>query len=194
MGSILSGWQRNKHWLIAVICCLAVLTGCGRRPSSGKSAAQEADLTDIFALQRAIAEAQNAVIAYVKADTARWVQHELSWWYRYTHRSEQHVEYRLISPTDTLTHTIHEVVYDLQGRMIVDAVRSFRNSEEEPFCYRIMMGELVEGDTVQLLIPWNMGYGAQGNDHVPACTNLRVQLCKHDIIVESQKSIVESDE
>lgn len=179
MVSISSVWLRSKRWLW-LLPLLCVMSACSK-PSTARSSASSEDLSDIFSMQRAVAEAENAVIACVKADSVNWVQHEFGWWYRYTYRSDEHEEYRLIAPEDTTWHVIHEEVYDLNGLLILDAIRSYQEKQKgEPFAYVIMLREMVVGDTVQLLLPWHTGYGKEGTDQVPGCTNLRVQLCLHD--------------
>ena len=155
------------------------LAACARQQRAAKDADSPAqqDLAEIYAAQQKAIDAENEVLAYVKADNADWVQHELGWWYRYTHKSDEHVEYNLLPPEDTLQHMIHEVVCDLRGTLLVDAIRGYKESDAEPLAYCIMVRELTPRDTVEMLLPWYVGYGPKGTEYVPAHTNLRVQLC-----------------
>ena len=130
-------------------------------------------------------EAENVVITFVKNDTHQWVQHEFGWWYRYTHLSEEHpVSYGLPTIKDTCC-VIHECVYSLDGRQLVDAIREFNSRDsvneecKEPMAYRMMLSEMTATDTVILLIPWTFGYGQQGSGRVPPYTNLYVRLNIH---------------
>ena len=144
-------------------------------------------IDEIFAYQQKAALAENELIAVVKADTLPWVQHEFGWWYRYIHRSDEHIEYSLCPPPKDLQGIIRETVYNLQGdRLMVDAIREFDNLEtstsancEEPIAYQLMLKELVPTDTVMMLIPWMLAYGQSGNAYVPPFTNIRVQLTWH---------------
>lgn len=168
-----------RTWV--VVLAVAALMGCSRQQRTADDADSEAQsgLAEIYTAQQIAIDAENEVIAYVKADSAGWVQHEFGWWFRYTHKSDEHVEYSLLPPADTVPHTIHEVVCDLRGTLLVDAIREYEERDAEPFAYCITMRELTPGDTIEMLLPWFTGYGAKGTEYVPAHTNLRVQLCLH---------------
>lgn len=179
--------MKGATWLIGVAAVWALmLTGCGRGASgSGESSGQDsAAIEDIQALLRSAEEAENALITLVKNDTNRWTQHEFGWWYRYPHRSDAHEERRGLALAKDTCCLIHEQVYTIGGRLLLDAIRECctsteRASENEPFSYRLMVGELMPDDTIMMLVPWPMAYGRQGTEHIPPLTNVRVQLCLH---------------
>lgn len=175
-----------RHWGWLTVCIIAagvLCTGCGERSArSHRTAQSDEQLAELFNLQRMVGEAESEVLACVKADTAQWVQHELGWWYRYRRKSPEHVEYTHIPAPDSVEHTCHETACRLDGTLLLDAIRPVTQAMNEPFAYRIMVRELTPGDTLEMLIPWNMGYGRQGNDFVPPCTNLHVQLNLHTYI------------
>lgn len=144
-------------------------------------------LEDIYALHQKIVSAENEVIAVVKADSGqRWVQHEFGWWYRYTNQDYEYNDYAILLGRDTCR-LIHETVYALgstgregrEGGFLLDAIREFDPSSGGPFCYQIMLREMSPGDTVQMLIPWNLAYGASGNMFIPPYTNIRARLTIH---------------
>ena len=185
-----------KHaywWVIPVVCLIMMCGGCQHRhPHTffGRHASQEEDslvIKDILARQKKAYDAENDVLAFVKADsTHRWVQHDFGWWYRYIHMSDAHDEYMIFTPVDTCCQ-IHETVYDLHDRFIVDAIRAFDtyrpperdDSISEPFAYRFMLYDMVEGDTVMMLVPWYLAYGPKGNTYLPPYTNIRVLFTIH---------------
>ena len=144
-------------------------------------------MAEVLAFQQRAIEAENEVIAAVKSDTLKWVQHEFGWWYSYTHKSDEHEEYALVAPSVPPGILIHETVYSLDGHvLLVDAVREFDNAQaspavsgEEPLAYSLMLGELVPADTVLMLVPWPLAYGRKGSGQVPPYTNIRVLLTLH---------------
>ena len=159
-----------------------ILTGCHRRPFNLFTGGDKdsTELLDIYALQRKSIEAENEVIAVIKADsTHRWAQHEFGWWYRYTHKSDEHIDYPNLAPGRDTCCLIHETVYDLNGRFIIDAIREFDPSVGEPFSYELMLREMVDEDTVIMLVPWNFAYGTNGNSFVRPYTNIRTRLTRH---------------
>lgn len=174
MGSILSAWRSSL--LLTVVL---VLAGCGAQSHRSAEDGQQdtAAVNEILAYRHSVFQSEDEIIAYVKADTCRWVQHMFGWWYRYSHKSDEHVEYELIAPAIDTCLVIHESLYALDGTLIVDAIREFDTDDSnQPIAYEIMMREMVSDDTLQLLIPWAMAYGKQGSELVPPMTNLRVQL------------------
>lgn len=177
-----------RRWFIGLTAALLVSVGCQRqhKPSSaGDTGGQDAAVEDIFAQQRKVEEAEKEVIAFVKSDTNRWVQHEFGWWYRYEHKGDGHMERKSFAlPIDTCC-LICERVYAMSGVLLVDAVREFCTAKtaadegHEPIAYRYMVSELVPEDTVSLIIPWPMGYGSHGYGFIPPYTSIRVQLSLH---------------
>ena len=75
------------------------------------------------------------------------------------------------------------MVYALDGTSLVDAVREFDSnatgSRNEPFAYRMMLGELTPEDTVVMLAPWTVAYSKQGRGNIPPYTNICVTLTIH---------------
>lgn len=175
-------WLRNNHVLTSVVCLLLILTGCGKQSQSKAiSEPEREDLAEVFAAQQKVIAAENALIAYVKSDTEhQWIQHEFGWWYRYEHKGEDHKEYNMLPPADTLTHTLHEVVCDMSGKMRIDVVRRYKETQDEPLGYQIMVRELVPQDTLVLLLPWNMAFGPKGNQYVSEYENLLIRLTLSD--------------
>lgn len=177
--------MRGRYVWVIVLWMMA-LTGCHQTNSTRPtdSVQDSAVIAEVFAYQRLAIQAENDVIATVKADTCSWVQHEFGWWYRYTHKSDEHEEFVSLAPVKEVNCPIRETVYTLDGsRLIVDAIRMFDSPEvtparngEEPFAYRLMLRELVPDDTVIMLIPWTLAYGQSGSLHVPPYTSIRVQL------------------
>jgi len=192
----------RTHWLTAVCCLVAItLTGCSEQLRSrltGSNTSEQEDVAEILARQRELAKAENTVIAVVKADTARWAQHEFGWWYHYTSISPQHVNYTHPPlPMDTC-YWIHESVYTLDGsKLLHDAVRLYDNRDcsrhDEPFVYQIMLEEMVPGDTVTLLVPWIMAYGEQGKTNIPPRTNCRIRLTRHTAPCTDAALIIDTD-
>ena len=174
--------MRSAIVAVMVVCSVLCLSSCRHRPFSIFSSSQQdtTELIDIFTIQRKAIEAENELVAIVKADsTHRWVQHEHGWWYRYPHKSDEHVElYSYYSKKDTC-HLIRETVYSLEGDFLLDAIREFNPHEGEPFSYQLMLREMVPGDTVIMLIPWNLGYGTNGNTFIRPFMNMRTQLTMH---------------
>jgi len=166
-------------------------TGCHRQShehsvDSNNTEAQQTT-EQILAMQQLTLEAETLVTNAVKADAEQWVQHEFGWWYRYTHRDSAHVNYMHPPlPRDTCM-LIHEWVYDLNGQLLLDAIRYYdtrddqpdSNKFEEPFAYQIMLAEMVRGDTVIILSPWYAAYGKQGYNAIPPFANIRAQLTLH---------------
>ena len=177
----------RSSWLVVGAL---LLTGCGRQPSavSNQQSAvsdQQPVVEGILADQRKVFESEDEIIRFVKADTNRWAQHQFGWWYRYVHTSDQHIEYELIAPAKDTCVVIHERVCTLDGRLIVDAIREFDlggkfSEKDEPFAYELMMRELVNEDTIVMLVPWVAGYGKEGKGFVPPETNLCVELTIED--------------
>ena len=178
MDSILSVWRSS--WLLIVVL---LLVGCGKQPGRehGGEERDSAAVAEILASRHKVFESENEIIRFVKADSNRWVQHEFGWWYRYTHKSDKHVEHELIAPATDTCMVIHERVYTLDGKLIVDAIREYYSSstfseQDEPFAYQIMLRELVPEDTIVMLVPWASAYGKEGKGFVPPETNLRIEL------------------
>lgn len=184
--------NRAHHWLIAavlpVILCIGVQwTSCSS--SAREEAHRQQDsivaVEELLALQRRGATAERELITVVKADSAhRWVHHEFGWWYTYTHRSDEHVEYVGYSALRDTCFLIHERVCTVDGTLLVDAVRECctprkNDGADELLAYKFMLCEMVPEDTVQLLVPWSRAYGALGKGYVPPYTNLRIDLTLH---------------
>lgn len=172
-----------KGRYLLIVLTVVLLVGCHKRPFNLFSSSDNQDtlsLEEIYALQRKALEAENAVMAVVKSDSShRWVQHEHGWWYCYTSMSEDHFdEMNYLLKKDTCQ-LIHETVYDLSGKFILDAIREYEPVVGEPFSYRFMLREMVPGDTVLLLAPWTMAYGSTGNAFIRPYTNIRAQLTMH---------------
>lgn len=166
------------------------LVGCQHRSGSRSASAEQdsATIAEIEAYQRRAMQAEDEVMAMVKAESGtRWTQHEFGWWYAYTHRSPEHEDIISYATVKEVEYPIRETIYTLDGsRMIVDAIREYDNAEtspamngEEPFAYQMMLRELVPDDTVMLLIPWMLAYGPYGSDQVPPYSNIRVRLTLH---------------
>ena len=119
-------------------------------------------------------QAENEVLAVVKADTNVWVAHEFSWWYRYISRGETHREDLPFSASIAEGTVIHERVYTLEGRLLLDAVRPC--NDNEPFAYERMIPYLVKGDTLEMVVPWYIAYENKGNEYIPPKTNIRVLM------------------
>lgn len=187
--------MKRLHLSINLIVCLAlVCVGCQRQRAHGLFA-WEGSVSDSLAIyevlehQRKAFEAENTIIAAVKADSAnRWVQHEFGWWYRYIHMSDDHDEYgSFVLKLDTC-YQIREMIYDLNGTFIADVIRVFDAhreegqtlSENEPFAYQFMLPDMSPSDTVMMLVPWYLAYGPQGNSYTPEYANLRVLLTLHN--------------
>lgn len=167
-------------WLLVGVLLLA---GCVRQ--SGRFRAGEerdsAAVSEILALRCSAFKSEDELINFVKTDGRSWTQHEFGWWYRYTHKGDTHVEYELIAPALDTCFVIHEKIYTLDGKLIVDAIREYdangtSDENSEPFVYEIMMRELVQDDTIVILVPWMVGYGKEGKGFVPPQTNMRVEL------------------
>lgn len=184
--------------LTALILPLLLIpsVGCHRQTNSSSahndSSDEQQNTEQILAKQRQTLMAENEVTAAVKADTGRWVQHELGWWYRYTHKAEEHINYMHTPlPQDTCM-LIHERVCTLDGQLLLDAIRTYdRCSEgsdtpekEEPFAYQIMLSEMVPQDTVLILTAWYAAYGKEGRGVIPPLANLRVLLTMHTTPLE----------
>ena len=175
-----------KKWFVyPALLLLTTLVCCHRWTYSKSKTNQDSTevIEDIETLQRKAEMAENEVLAYVKNDTAnRWTQHEFGWWYRYLHKSDMHTDIpRIVVSKDTCC-LIHEVVYNLNGTLLVDAIREFdssRQEECEPSAYILMMSKLVPQDTVIMLIAWPEAYGRQGRGYVPPRTNICVRLNLH---------------
>lgn len=181
----------NRHWFILLTALgLTLLLGAchrGSRTVTHNDSSDSLTIEEIEAYRQLAIKAENDVIRYVKADSGSWTQHEFGWWYRYHHRTDEHKEYSLLAPARAVTCPIHEVVSDLSGTLIVDAIRTFEGdsaggvnvSPIEPIAYDMMLRELLPGDTVDLIIPWHFAYGKNGGAHVPPYTNIRTRLALH---------------
>ena len=204
-----------KHFIAlttcVATCALLLCAGCQRRAQGSSALREEGELPDsaaleqIYAFQLEVLNSEDEVLATVKSDTVGWVQHDCGWWYRYTHRSEKHVDYYAMAPPKDLSGLIRESVYSLDGKtLLVDAIREFDNIEsspsadgEEPYAYRIMLREMFPKDTVVMLLPWSMAYGAKGRDYVAPYTNIRVLLTMHTspyIDVETENDTIINNE
>ena len=169
----------------AVVLSTVMLTACsrsghgrfGRENSDGDTLTME----EIYALQQRVMAAESTVMAEVRADTAsHWAQPEFGWWYKYTHKSDSHMDYMGFPPMNDSICTIREQVYDLSGdTLLLDAVREFDPKQNGPFSYEMMLYELVHDDTIEMLVPWNMAYGKTGGMNIEPYTNVRVLLTRH---------------
>jgi len=181
MGSTSFVWRSS--WLVigALLLC-----GCGRRQSavSDQQSAvsdQPSAVEEILADQRRVFESEDEIIRFVKADNNRWAQHEFGWWYRYSHKSDKHINYEFFAPAKDTCVVIHERARTLDGKLIVDAIREFDmggtfSENDEPFAYQVMLRELVPEDTLVMLVQWVAAYGKEGKGFVPPETNLCVEL------------------
>ena len=185
--------KHMRWWTGCVLCLFLACFGCQHKQSRGlcankDNAVDSSAINEVLDYQKKAFEAENEVIAFVKVDsTNRWVQHEFGWWYRYTHMSDDHDDYgSFVLKLDTC-YLIHEFVYDLSGALIVDAVRVFDAhredgqtiSENEPFAYQFTIPDLSPTDTVMMLVPWYLAYGAIGNTYIQPYANIRVLLALH---------------
>ncbi|MBQ7530597.1 MAG: hypothetical protein IJT12_02700 [Paludibacteraceae bacterium] len=168
--------------LLLILLPVIMFAGCRKRPLSLFKGDHEdtAAIMDIVAIQQKAIEAENEVITVAKADSSlRWVQHQHGWWYCFTNQDYEYNDYlSLLNNRDTCR-LIHETVYDLEGNLIVDAVREFDSSADEPVSYIFMLREMLPGDTVVMLIPWTLAYGTNGNMFVRPYTSIRTQLTIH---------------
>lgn len=177
--------MRNKGWLIVLLLAMAV-GGCRWQLPDGGNAGYGQDsaaVEDIMIRLKNLEDAEKAVLEFVKNDTAVWTQHELGWWYRYTHKSEAHDEGKGLPIVKDTCCQIHESVYDLNGTFLLDAIRTIdteASDKSEPLAYRIMLSCLTENDTLLMLVPWPAAYGKNGTNAIPPCTNLYMQLSLHN--------------
>lgn len=180
--------HRGKWFILAIaVACIGCHRLSGRFFAKSAVDEQDNDIDQIIELQKRVVDAETAVITFVKSDTNRWVQHEFGWWYRYTHLAGEHpVTGDLPMLLDTCC-TIHESVYSLDGKLLMDAIRWYNSratdtggQSTEPFAYRMMIGYMHPTDTLALLIPWPYAYGKQGSEAVPPFTSIHVTLCLHD--------------
>ena len=183
---------RANPWLLTaalplILCIGMQWTSCSQpaREQARRQRDSIAAVEEILALEHRAAIAERELIAVAKADsTHRWVHHEFGWWYTYTHRSDEHVEYTGYTALRDTCFLIHERVCTMDGVLLVDAVRECctprrNDGEDELLAYKFMLCEMVPEDTVELLVPWSKAYGAQGKGHVPPYTNLRIYLTLH---------------
>ena len=181
--------RTTGSWIVLLLAAVC-LTACHRQQAAsgsdeGGSRQDSVTIEDIRTMQRLAQEAENAVIAYVKANGINgWTLHDYGWWYKYTYRSSAHEEQSGFVPVSDTCYVIHEQVYDLQGTLLEDAVRelvthgidSLDRTCSEPIAYQLMLSEMAPADAVQMVIPWTLAYGRNGSTFVPPCTNVRVLL------------------
>jgi len=184
-----SGNVSNRFVCPIVLILATAFAGCRHAPHSGSAATagDSASIQELLAYQQKAYDAENALVRFVKADsTRRWVQHEFGWWYSFIRMSDGHDEFFMYTPVDTFC-PVHETVYDLEGNKLVDAIRApgsyckdgQGSFSDEPFAYRYMLCDMAAGDTVLMLVPWHLAYGAEGTAHIPPYTNIRVLFTMH---------------
>lgn len=184
-------YTTGKRLLACGLIAGMLLTGCSRQHHARHEKADETDdieaayelaaesreravIRDVTTRQKEAMQAENEVLEAVKADTNVWVAHEFNWWYRYISRGETHREDLPFSATIADGTVIHEQIYTLDGRLLLDAVRPC--NDKEPLAYERMIPYLVKGDTLVMIVPWYIAYDDKGNEYVPPKTNIRVLM------------------
>lgn len=201
--------------LSVLLLLTALCAGCrhGQQPAAAGSTTDSTVVTDILAYRQKTFAAENAVLAFIKADNRSWVQHEFGWWYYYTHKGPTHSEDATMPSAMDSCCIIHETVYlldssligspdnSLNGTMLQDAVREYvyrddagEGADSEPFTYTIMLSELVPQDTILLIIPWYLAYGEKGTDNIPPCTNICVRLTLHNLPYQDVEEVENANE
>lgn len=149
----------------------------GRSGEAHTAKAVEDELADsIYAYQRAVIAAENAVMQFVKDEGQPWVQHEYGWWYRILRTADEATEADMPDDDNYNRPTlIHETIRDLTGRLLRDAERKY-HEDDEPFCYQIMSREINQTDTILMVSPWYVAFGKDTTTFIPPRTNVQVRL------------------
>ena len=174
MDAIWNIWQPAKRLFCLTVCCL-LLAACGpqdlQRPTfhgSRREVRVDSTLLQTIELNQHLAqEADRELTRYVEEGYA---QCESGYWAKnlrvVDHPLQEDVSVTMqmqvfLLDGQQVEQIREQVVVGKVGRMqaLADAV-----------------GQMERGQTVSLIVPWYLAYGATGNEHVPPYTNLRVEL------------------
>lgn len=73
--------------------------------------------------------------------------------------------------------TLHLSIYSLDGTLLEDITETVKVGQIDRMeALSEIVPELTDGDSITLLVPWYLGYGTTGNEHVAPYTNLQIEL------------------
>lgn len=161
--------------LIVCLSALLLLTGCpktGPQTPSYRSGRQEvrpdSALLQAVETNRHLAEeADRALTVYADSGFA---QQELGYWSRGMVLADS------VLPADSAV-TIRRVVYAMDSTLLEDVTETVTPGQPDQVqAVADALQQMEHGQSVTLLVPWYLGYGATGSAVVPPYTNVRIEL------------------
>ncbi len=155
-----------RYWYIICIGLL-LLVGCGKSkpqlPSNKPQAgATDSTLLSIVELNQTLAEKADAELAiHVANGDLPYVRHELGFWYLMQERTSG----ADIQPEQTVE--LLYKVYLLDGTLCEDIKRTARVGKKEVLeAIDCILPQLHAGEKVEILAPWYMAYGREGDESI----------------------------
>lgn len=166
----------RQLWVLIFGICL-VLSACQptvpQRPSYRSGLGHTTTQVDSAMLgmielnERMREEADDAL---TRMASPRMTREESGYWIQGLHDIETGIQ-------DGEKVTIHWQVYTLDTVLLQDVVEPIEVGQWNTLpALTQSLPMLHRGDSVQLLVPWYLGYGVTGNENVPGYTNLLVKL------------------
>ena len=161
--------------LLGCLFALLLLTGChktGPQTPTYRSGRKEVkpDTTLLMAIEtnRHLAEeADRALTAYVDSGFA---QQELGYW------SRGIVQVDSTLSADSVI-TLRRIVYTMDSTLLEDVTETVTAGQSNQIqAVADALQQMEHGQSVTLLVPWYLGYGATGTANVAPYTNVRIEL------------------
>ena len=169
--------MRSKLLIVCMLCLLAGCAGRGpQRPSQRKSQTPEADTSALalLALNQKMAEAaDDELMQIVKAQEEHYALYEGNAWIHIISFGDKETE----SPKANEEWSMRMRVYDLNGRLLEDADRTFRIMRHElPYAVDLNIDILHHGAKAKMYAPWYSAFGVQGTEHVAPYENVIIEI------------------
>ena len=162
--------------LFVVAAAFACFGACHRvkpqSPSNRRTEADSAQLAIIMLNRQLAVSADKQLISYVKAmaddDTLPYALHEFGFWFRFLSNDDQ----PRYQPQEHVT--VHTLVYTFDGKQLADLVDDVVVcGQNEMRCLNWVLMLMGGNESIEVLAPWYLAYGQQGNDFAEPYQNLR---------------------
>jgi len=155
------------------ILCLLCLMSCGKtqpqRPSyhNGTLHREDSALVHLVQINEKMAEEADRQILHYANGYAQWESGIWTKGWTTPHSPLQEEEKVMLSMQ----------IYDMDSTLLEDIHESAVVGKYDRMeGLSTMLQELERGQHISLLVPWYIGYGSTGNEHVAPYTNLRIEL------------------
>lgn len=156
--------------LVLVVLTAVLLSGCTQRHPSSTTQMSAEDSVIVQKL-RLTGKAQREVDMFVRTLPERWVMHENNYWYHMVETTDRS------KPEFGSGCTLHLVVSDLRGKLLQDEIRTFTvGNSSQPLYLQSVLMDIHAGEKLEIIVPWYLAYGDEGNDWVPGRENVHVQI------------------